>query len=416
LPRAITAIESASMTLLGIPTEFYLFAATLASVALFHHKTLQVAVTGLIAIVLFKYFGPGFREGAGLEGLLMHVEHEWATLANLFLLLTGFAVVARRFEVSRVPDEMPALLPNDWKGGAVLLGIIFIISGFLDNIAAALIGGMVAKHVYKGKVHISFLAAMVAASNAGGAGSVIGDTTTTMMWIAGISPLAVVHGYIGAFAAFSLFAVPAALQQHRYQPILKDPPSGLSIDYPALATVAFILIAAVSVNILGNAHAPQLMERVPAIGAAVWVAILLMAIVRPPDWKVAFSAVPGTVFLMSLVLAASLMPIESLPHPRWQTAFGLGVLSSVFDNIPLTALALHQGGYDWGVLAYAVGFGGSMIWFGSSAGVALSNSYPEAKSAWNWLRSAWYVPFAYVFGFIAMMWLLGWNPPLPALR
>jgi hypothetical protein len=29
------------------------------------------------------------------------------------------------------------------------------------------------------------------------------------------------------------------------------------------------------------------------------------------------------------------------------------------------------------VLAYAVGFGGSMIWFGSSAGVALSNLYPQ---------------------------------------
>src|SRR5437763_4155599 len=32
-------------------------------------------------------------------------------------------------------------------------------------------------------------------------------------------------------------------------------------------------------------------------------------------------------------------------------------LSSVFDNIPLTALALEQGHYDWGALAYAVGFG-----------------------------------------------------------
>jgi Na+/H+ antiporter NhaD/arsenite permease-like protein len=63
------------------------------------------------------------------------------------------------------------------------------------------------------------------------------------------------------------------------------------------------------------------------------------------------------------------------------SALALGFISAVFDNIPLTALALRQGGYDWGVLAYAVGFGGSMLWFGSSAGVALSNMYPEAKSA-----------------------------------
>ena len=59
----------------------------------------------------------------------------------------------------------------------------------------------------------------------------------------------------------------------------------------------------------------------------------------------------------------------------------------MFDNIPLTALALKQGGYDWGMLAYAVGFGGSMIWFGSSAGVALSNMYPEAKNVGRWVLS-----------------------------
>ena len=75
-----------------------------------------------------------------------------------------------------------------------------------------------------------------------------------------------------------------------------------------------------------------------------------------------------------------MMPVERLPAAAWQTAFGLGFLSAVFDNIPLTALALAQGGYDWGMLAYAVGFGGSMIWFGSSAGVAISSMYPEARS------------------------------------
>ena len=68
----------------------------------------------------------------------------------------------------------------------------------------------------------------------------------------------------------------------------------------------------------------------------------------------------------------------------------------MFDNIPLTALALKQDGYDWGMLAYAVGFGGSMIWFGSSAGVALSNMYPEAKSVGRWLRHGWHVALAYV--------------------
>jgi Na+/H+ antiporter NhaD/arsenite permease-like protein len=104
------------------------------------------------------------------------------------------------------------------------------------------------------------------------------------------------------------------------------------------------------------------------------------------------------------------MPVEKLPLPSWQTALGLGFVSSVFDNIPLTALALKQGGYDWAFLAYAVGFGGSMIWFGSSAGVALSNIYPEARSVGLWLRHGWHVGVAYVVGFIVMLAVLGWQP------
>jgi Na+/H+ antiporter NhaD/arsenite permease-like protein len=118
----------------------------------------------------------------------------------------------------------------------------------------------------------------------------------------------------------------------------------------------------------------------------------------------------GALFLLALVLCASLMPVEALPPPSWQTSFSLGFISAVFDNIPLTALALEQGGYDWALLAYAVGFGGSMVWFGSSAGVAVSNLFPEAKSAVAWLRAAWWLPPAYVIGFFVMLGVLGWNP------
>jgi Na+/H+ antiporter NhaD/arsenite permease-like protein len=124
-------------------------------------------------------------------------------------------------------------------------------------------------------------------------------------------------------------------------------------------------------------------------------------------------ALKGSIFLLSLILCASLMPVEKLPAASWQTALGLGFVSAVFDNIPLTALALKQGGYDWGYLAYAVGFGGSMIWFGSSAGVALSNMYPQAKSVGLWLRHGWHVALAYVIGFFVLYAVLGWHPNPP---
>ena len=273
---------------------------------------------------------------------------------------------------------------------------MFVLSGFLDNIAAALIGGTMARHVFKGKVHIGYLAAIVAASNAGGAGSVVGDTTTTMMWIDGISPLRVVEAYVAAIAGFFVYSIPAAIQQHRHSPIVKDAARDLHIDWTSLAIVAAILVIAITANVTANLKFPAVLDVLPVLGIAVWIVILVTAPLRRPDWEIMPETFKGTIFLLALVTNASFMPVEQLPLASWQTALGLGFLSSVFDNIPLTALALKQGGYDWGFLAYCVGFGGSMIWFGSSAGVAISNMYPEAKSVGRWLRHGWFIAVAYV--------------------
>jgi hypothetical protein len=148
----------------------------------------------------------------------------------------------------------------------------------------------------------------------------------------------------------------------------------------------------------------------PFIGSAVALAIILTAGWRRPDWSVLPGALKGSIFLLCLVASASLMPVESLPEPSWQGALALGFVSAFFDNIPLTALALAQGGYDWGLLAYAVGFGGSMLWFGSSAGVAICNMFPEARSTGQWLREGWLIAVAYVAGFAALVATLGWQP------
>jgi len=394
---------------IGIPIDFILFGLTLLGVAVFHHYTLQVALAGLAAITIYKLIFTGFKFGTGLAGFVLHMQHEWVVLANLFLLLMGFALLSRHFEKSRVPDAMPSYLPDDWKGGVALLMIVCVLSSFLDNIAAALIGGTMARHVFRGKVHIGYLAAIVAASNAGGAGSVVGDTTTTMMWIDGVSPLAVLEAYVAVIAGFAFFAIPAAFQQHRYSPIVREAPSGLGIEWIRLAIVAAILIAAILSNVIANLRFPALLDVIPVIGLAVWTVILAAAPLRRPDWEIMPETFKGTIFLLALVTCASLMPVEELPIASWQTALGLGFLSAVFDNIPLTALALKQGGHDWGYLAYTVGFGGSIIWFGSSAGVALSNMYPEAKSVGLWLRHGWHVAVAYVIGFFVMLAVLGWK-------
>jgi Na+/H+ antiporter NhaD/arsenite permease-like protein len=393
-----------------LPVEFLIFGVTLAGVAVFHRRALTIAAAGLAAVIAFEWLFTQFPAGPGASGLFTHFAHEWVILTNLLLLLVGFAMLAAHFEQSGLPKALPRYLPDDWTGAFALLAIVFVISGFLDNIAGALIGGAMAHTLFRGRLRVGYLAAIVAASNAGGAGSVIGDTTTTMMWISGVPPIQVLHAYIAATVAFLVFGFSAARAQQRFAPIVKDPERSLSIDWPRVLIVVFILVSAVAVNVGVNSRLPELADHFPFIGAAVAAALLISIPLRQPDWSVVPGAVKGSIFLLCLVTSASLMPVASLPDPSWQTAFALGFVSSFFDNIPLTALALKQGGYDWGVLAYAVGFGGSMIWFGSSAGVAICNMFPEARSTGRWLREGWLIGVAYLAGFAALLLTLGWQP------
>lgn len=386
----------------GIRIEFIIFALTLVGVALFHHQTMYVALGGLTALLIVKYASDtDFSMIHHLVGDASK-EGEWKTLLNLVGLLFGFGILAKVFEESGIPEKLPDILPDDWKGGFVLLLIIMIMSSFLDNIAAAMIGGTIALVVFKHKVHLGFVAAIIAASNAGGAGSVVGDTTTTIMWIDGVNPFDVVHAFIAAFGAFLVFGIIGSIQQHRYQPIQKDSTPGIVIEHKKLIVVVLILIGAIMTNYFLD---------FPALG--VWLALLLGATFTSIPWGEVKSAVSGTVFLTALVTCASLMPVEDLPAASWQTAFSLGFISSIFDNIPLTKLCLDQGGYDWGVLAYAVGFGGSMLWFGSSAGVALTSKFEEARSVGKYLRYGWHVTIAYVVGFFLLHGTLGWHPHAP---
>jgi len=399
--QIITASDGKMPSISGIRLEFIIFALTLIGVAVFHHKTMYVALGGLISILIAKYLFTDFSMTEHIVGTATR-EGEWRILLNLLGLLFGFTILAEHFKESGFPDILPRYLPSGWKGGFVLLFFILILSSFLDNIAAAMIGGAIAMVVFKGKVHIGFLAAIVAASNAGGAGSVVGDTTTTLMWIDGVNPLDVLHAFVASFAALAIFGVAGAMQQDKYQPIVKSEDKGIQVDWGRIAIVFLILVCTIITNWTLD---------FPAIG--VWIGILIGGFFRKTPWQEMRNAWMGTVFLIALVTCASLMPVEELPPASAWTAFALGFVSAVFDNIPLTKLCLEQGGYDWGILAYTVGFGGSMIWFGSSAGVALSNMYPETKNTLDYVKKGWHVTVAYVVGFFVLYYTLGWNPQAP---
>jgi hypothetical protein len=113
---------------MAVPIEFVRFASVVAGIAVSHQHTLASALGGASVIALFKILAPPFETGPGVDGFVLHLFGEWVVPANLLLPLVGFALPARRFEFSRIPAELPRFLPDDWKGGFVLLGIVFVLS------------------------------------------------------------------------------------------------------------------------------------------------------------------------------------------------------------------------------------------------------------------------------------------------
>lgn len=383
-----------------IPVEFLFFATTLVGVALFHDNTMEVALSGLVATLLYKVCFQNFDA-------IHHSIHEGKTLVNLTGLLFGFGLLAKYFEHSNVAERLSRFLPNDWKGGFVLLILIAVMSSFLDNIAAAVIGFGIAYAVFNGRIHLGYIAGIIMASNAGGAFSVVGDTTTTMMWIDGIAPADVFHAIVGSIVIIAFSGYFAAKQQDAYQRIQADNDESQPIDFVRLGIVVMILVGAILTNFMLD---------FPAVG--VWVAIVIANFIRKADWGEVPASLKGVVFLISLVFLASLMPVASLPGASPSVATGLGFVSAVFDNIPLTALCLKQGSYDWGYLAFCVGVGGSMMWFGSSAGVATCSEAEKrgiqgTKEVFAYLAAGWHVVIGYALACLVMYYTVGWHPHAP---
>ena len=289
------AIIAGACAVAGVPLEFVLFGLTLAGVALFHHHTLQVALTGLAAITLYKLGFTGFKTGRGprrarrAPAARVDHPHQPARPAARLRLLSN------HFEESQVPAVLPRFLPDDWKGGFVLLVMVFVLSSFLDNIAAALIGGTMARRGVpqegahrlsrgdrgrlqrrrrrqRGRRYHHHHDVDRRRQPARGARR-LRRRASWRWWSAASSPRA---------------------SSSAYSPIIKDAPAGIRVDWARVGIVAFILLAAIVANVVANLRFPAVLDQFPVIGAAVWVAILLAAPLRKPDWKLLPEAFKGS--------------------------------------------------------------------------------------------------------------------------
>lgn len=279
-----------------------------------------------------------------------------------------------------------------------ILGLVtFFASAVLDNLTCTLIMIQIGRHIYSKKENFNiFVINTVIAANAGGAMSPVGDVTTIMLWLAGkfTAWQIMLHGIVPSIMAW---VVPQAIltpQIHFEDRSLREkkavPQLKWGIILLGLCTFGF----AVTVNIV---NLPPFIGILMGLGVAASVIDLSVkkGTVRKEGNKIVH--VIKTIDMATLVFFVGiLLAVDALKHHGILTQiahliFGgepgsntnliivghttLGLISSILDNVPLTAAAMdmlpNTVHYQyWILLALTAGTGGSILVIGSAAGVA----------------------------------------------
>lgn len=389
---------------------FGLFVLMLGGLLLFHHHKIPVVVLGFIALAAI------FIAQHDVVRFSQHFAdpHRSHLLLNLALMLPGFALVAHYFEHSGASHALARIIRSD----ALVLWTVFFLSTVLDNIAACMIGGTILLARYGQDAPFSMLIGIIGASNLGGAGSPVGDTTTVMLFVSK-DPVVPVTSIFAAFVAtipamalLTMWAVRHNALPNGHRTVadsLEDASHRLGEDdagrghedvvalaegetTPGIRWGMVLTLLAIPGLIVGN-----IMEQ-PGLGLWAGIGLGLLLGRTTLNLRELWKALPNTFFLCTLVATAELLPLEEAKPflatlSRDGIAILMGLLSAWFDNIPLTAVCLQLKEFDWGLLAYAVGYGGSAMWFGSSAGVALCLLFKQVSETRRWA-----IPFLVVTG------------------
>ena len=283
-----------------------------------------------------------------------------------------------------------------------LVGFVtFFLSAILDNLTTTIVMiSLIQKLIGPRDDRLAFAAIIVIAANAGGAWTVIGDVTTTMLWIGGqISPLSIMSAVFPASLVNLL--VPLAVMSHSRRGKTIAPPR--KEDRDAVARFERNLMFYLGLGTLIAVPAFKAVTHLaPFMGILFGLGVLWLVgeivhrhkdeHVRHPLTLVHALAridMSSVVFFVGILLAVACLEHAGLLSmlARWLDAVigrqdiivvVLGLASAVIDNVPLVAATM--GMYDlvhyppdsfiWEFIAYCAGTGGSILIIGSAAGVA----------------------------------------------
>jgi Na+/H+ antiporter NhaD/arsenite permease-like protein len=281
--------------------------------------------------------------------------------------------------------------------------VTFFLSAVLDNLTTTIVMISLMKKLLGNQSDRLFFASMIViAANAGGAWSVIGDVTTTMLWIGGqITPLPIIKGVF--LPSLINLLLPLLVVTYLLRGREITPPSNGEVSVRRINLFERNLIFYLGLALLiavpafkTITHLPPFMGILFGLGI-LWMVGELIHRGKDEDEKKPLTLVhalkqidmASIVFFIGILLAVAALEhthvLEMLAKWLDQNVGRqdvivvlLGLLSAIVDNVPLVAasmgmynLAQHPtDSFLWEFIAYCAGTGGSILIIGSAAGVA----------------------------------------------
>ncbi|WP_428017020.1 sodium:proton antiporter NhaD [Arcobacter sp.] len=297
--------------------------------------------------------------------------------------------------------------------------LAFFISPIADNLTTALILSTVLITIDKNKKEFLVPGAIniVVAANAGGAWSPFGDITTLMVWTAGKG---VFTDFFYLFPASFIGFIVTSFLLSRFVPNSKPAFDISKETKPELMTGANIVIALGILTIILAVISHQVFHFPAMWGMLFGLALLKLytirivkkynsplnifhSIAKIENNTLLFffgilAAVGALYFIGWLGLAVVVYEPEML-GATWAN-ISVGLLSAVVDNVPVMSAVLKanpQMGLDqWMLVTMTAGIGGSLISFGSAAGVGVMGKMPGVYTFASHMKYAWTVFIGYV--------------------
>ncbi len=332
-----------------------------------------------------------------IEEAMMHTGYEIFSIV-LFLLaamsLVEILIACGVFDLLR--QKMLSFKLSNLQQFGILMVLAFILSGIIDNLTATIILIQIARKFFKGENLLVAGVGIVLAANAGGAMSPIGDITTIMLWIAGkFSAVEILtQGFLPALA---IFIVVFAMLSRKIENSDDDTPQTempVPLDNSRKIIVGMTILSFFMPIAAKALHLPPVSGILFGLGLT-WILFDYFHHRLPKETKFAESMeellqktdISSIKFFVGILLAVSALGVlgvlDVMSHYIYGETqeplriilgnIGMGLLSAILDNIPLTAIAIDILSVEdtslWVLLAICVGTGGSLLAIGSAAGV-----------------------------------------------